>query len=61
MAIRAQQMIENVLREDIGLMDKANGLTALRDELMALYPERSVTWQDVETLLHVACLPHSHF
>lgn len=50
-AIRAQQMIENVLREDIGLMDKANGLTALRDELMALYPERSVTWQDVETLL----------
>lgn len=50
-AIRAQQMIENVLREDISLLDKANGLTALRDELMTLSPERTVTWQDVETLL----------
>ena len=50
-AIRAQQMIENVLREDISLIDKANGLTSLRDELMTLAPDRTVTWQDVETLL----------
>ena len=34
--IRAHQMIENLIREDISLIEKANGIYALRDELEKL-------------------------
>lgn len=49
--VRAHQMIENLIREDIGVIEKANGIYALRGELEKLFPEKSVTWQDVETAL----------
>jgi ParB-like chromosome segregation protein Spo0J len=52
--IRAHQMIENLIREDISLIEKANGIYALRDELEKLSTEQKVTWHDVESLLGIS-------
>lgn len=50
-SIRAHQMIENILREDINAVEKAEGLWALRYELSGQpYGAKGklVTWKDVE-------------
>ena len=54
-AIRAHQLIENVVREDINVLEKAYGLLALRDELTELRAlagqgdaNKQVPWSDVE-------------
>jgi ParB/RepB/Spo0J family partition protein len=48
--IRALQLIENVARDDLSLIEKAQGILALRDELSA-DAERSVKWGEVEAIL----------
>ncbi|HSH02318.1 MAG TPA: ParB N-terminal domain-containing protein [Anaerolineae bacterium] len=50
--IRAHQLIENLLREDISLIEKARGIIHLREELQNVaLGQQKVTWQDVEETL----------
>ena len=65
-SIRAHQIIENLLREDIDAIEKANGFVALRQELSGQdasvpsdevnhgSPSRLVTWKQVEDTLGVS-------
>ncbi|MCB0036239.1 MAG: ParB N-terminal domain-containing protein, partial [Anaerolineales bacterium] len=59
-AIRAHQLIENIMREDIGLIEKADGILALRDELTAIAHEglpgeaTPVTWGEVDEVLGIS-------
>lgn len=48
--IRALQLIENVARDDLSLIEKAQGILALREELSA-DAGRSVKWGEVEEIL----------
>jgi hypothetical protein len=57
--IRAHQLVENWLREDISVVEKAYGLWALRCEMSGLpfgdYEDRElVNWQDVEAALQIS-------
>jgi hypothetical protein len=65
-SIRAHQIIENLLREDIDAIEKANGFVALRQELSGQdasvpsgevnhgSPSRLVTWKQVEDTIGVS-------
>ena len=58
-SIRAHQMVENWHREDVSLVEKANGLWALRYDLSDVMPEESshsklVTWKEVEKSLGIS-------
>ena len=65
-SVRAHQIIENLLREDIDAIEKAAGFTALRQELSGLdvtipgdevnhgSPSGLVTWKQVEDTLGVS-------
>ena len=65
-SIRAHQIIENLLREDIDAVEKATGFTALRQELSGLdptipdgevnhgSPPKLVTWDQVEETLGIS-------
>ncbi len=48
--IRAIQLIENVARDDLSLIEKAQGILALREELSA-DAGRSIKWAEVEEIL----------
>lgn len=60
--IRAHQLIENIMREDISLLEKADGILALREELAVLAhgdqlgePDMSaVRWGDVDKVLGIS-------
>lgn len=51
--IRALQLIENVAREDLSVIEKAQGIMALRDELSA-DSNKPTTWGEVEKILGVS-------
>ena len=51
--IRALQLIENVAREDLSVIEKAQGMIALREEL-ASESDSKVTWGDVEEILGIS-------
>lgn len=58
-SIRAHQMVENWHREDVSLVEKANGLWALRYDLSGVTSEESsrsklVTWKEVEKSLGIS-------
>jgi ParB/RepB/Spo0J family partition protein len=48
--VRALQLIENIAREDLSLLEKAQGIVALREELEEESDGR-VTWGEVEEML----------
>lgn len=48
--IRALQLIENVARDDLSLIEKAQGILALREELSA-DAGRSIRWGEVDDVL----------
>lgn len=56
--IRAHQLIENLIREDINLLERAQGIVALREEMENVargqQKEAKVRWQDVETALSMS-------
>lgn len=58
--IRAHQLIENIVREDINAVERAAGLWALREELSGVnhgspYDEKSlVPWREVEDFLNIS-------
>ena len=51
--VRAHQLVENLLREDMNAIEKAHGIWALRRELSA-DSEKQVTWKIVEEALGVS-------
>lgn len=51
--IRALQLIENVARDDLSVIEKAQGIIALRDELSAELP-KAAPWSEVEAILGVS-------
>lgn len=51
--IRAIQLIENVARDDLSVIEKAQGIVALRDELSAELP-KAAPWGDVEKILGIS-------
>lgn len=58
--IRAHQLIENIVREDINAVERAFGLWALREELSGVnrgspYDEKAlVPWREVEDFLNIS-------
>ncbi len=58
--IRAHQLIENIVREDINAVERAAGLWALREELSGVnhgspYDEKAlVPWREVEDFLNIS-------
>ena len=50
--IRALQLIENVAREDLSLLERALGMVALKDELSA--ETSKTTWTQVEEILGIS-------
>lgn len=58
--IRAHQLIENIVREDINAVERAAGLWALREELSGVnhgspYDEKTlVPWREVEDFLNIS-------
>jgi hypothetical protein len=58
--IRAHQLIENIVREDINAVERAAGLWALREELSGVnhgspYDEKAlVPWREVEGFLNIS-------
>lgn len=56
--IRAHQLIENLIREDINLLERAQGIVALRKEMENVargqQKEAKVRWQDVEKALSMS-------
>jgi len=62
-AIRAHQLVENLMREDITLLEKARGMVALKEELTALKKDvahgqqsgrQTATWGEVEEVLSIS-------
>jgi ParB/RepB/Spo0J family partition protein len=56
-SIRAYQLVENIMREDINAVEKANGLWALRRELSEVNhgsPENLVAWKQVAQTLGIS-------
>lgn len=62
-AIRAHQLVENLMREDITLLEKARGMVALKEELTALKQDvahgqqsgrQTATWSEVEDVLSIS-------
>jgi len=62
-AIRAHQLVENLMREDITLLEKARGMVALKEELTALKQDvahgqqggrQTATWGEVEKVLSIS-------
>ncbi|MDX1687292.1 MAG: ParB/RepB/Spo0J family partition protein [Candidatus Promineifilaceae bacterium] len=62
-AIRAHQLVENLMREDITLLEKARGMVALKEELTALKQDvahgqqsgrPTATWSEVEEVLSIS-------
>lgn len=62
-AIRAHQLVENLMREDITLLEKARGMVALKEELTALKQDvahgqqagqQKATWGEVEEVLSIS-------
>ena len=62
-AIRAHQLVENLMREDITLLEKARGMVALKEELTALKQDvahgqqsgrQTATWGEVEEVLSIS-------
>ncbi len=51
--IRALQLIENVARDDLSVLEKAQGIVALRDELSAELG-KSAPWTQVEDILGIS-------
>ena len=52
-SIRAHQIVENLMREDINVIEKAHGLAALRQEMSA-DAARAVPWKAVEDALDIS-------
>lgn len=62
-AIRAHQLVENLMREDITLLEKARGMVALKEELASLKQDvahgkqsgrQTATWSEVEEVLSIS-------
>jgi hypothetical protein len=57
-SIRAHQLIENISREDINAVEKAQGLVALRQELAEVNPgsppSKAVPWTEVSHMLGIS-------
>lgn len=51
--VRALQLIENVAREDLSVIEKAHGIMGLREELSAGLDE-AVAWGEVEAILGIS-------
>ena len=49
--IRALQLIENLQREDISVLERAYGLMALRDEVIVAHGQQKGAWGKVEEIL----------
>ncbi len=56
--IRAHQLIENLIREDLNVLERAQGIVALREEMENVargqQNEVKVRWQDVEAALSIS-------
>lgn len=56
--IRAHQLIENLIREDLNVLERAQGIVALREEMENVargqQKEAKVRWQDVEAALSIS-------
>jgi ParB/RepB/Spo0J family partition protein len=51
--VRALQLIENIAREDLSALERAQGIEALRDDLTRVAGE-SVTWKAVEEVVGIS-------